>query len=80
MGSLKMTQVSNLARLGIRDNGGLHQSGGRGEGGDKWSDSGCILHVATTEFPNTMAMMCARKKEVQNDPKGFGSSHWKDGV
>lgn len=80
MGSLKMTQVSNLARLGIRDNGGLHQRGGSGEGGDKWSDSGYILNVETTEFPNTVAVMCERNQGVQNDPKSFGSSHWKDGV
>lgn len=80
MSSSKITQVSNLAILGVRDDGELHQSGSSGEGGEKWSDSGYILNVETTDFPNRVAMMCERKKGVQNDPKNFGPSHCKDGV
>lgn len=70
MGSLKITQVSNLAILGVRDDGELHQSGSSGEGGENWSDSGYILNVETTDFPNRVAMMCEKKRrESRTTPR-----------
>lgn len=38
--------------LQVRDDGGAHQSGIGGEGDEKCSDSGYILNVERTEFPN----------------------------
>lgn len=73
--------MSNLAVIQTGDAGGFYQSGSSGEGGEKQSDSGYILSVETVGFPNTVALICERRKKgVQSDPKSFGSSHQKDGV
>lgn len=36
---MKVAQVSNLAIIQVRGDGGLHQNGNGGKNGKKWSDS-----------------------------------------
>lgn len=52
VGSLRVTQGSNLAVLQVTDDGGACQSGIGGEGDEKCSASGYILNVERSEFPN----------------------------
>lgn len=45
-----------------------------------WSDSGCILKVALTEFAALWDMVCDENNIIQNDPNVIGLSNQKIGV
>lgn len=53
--------------------------GASSEGGENWSDSGCILKVEPTDS-RQIAYGCERIRGDKDDTKVFGLNKWKDGV
>lgn len=41
---------------------------------------GARLKVEPRRFPNALGVECESKKEIKDNSKVFGSSHWKGGI
>lgn len=46
----------------------------------KWSDSGCILEIESTGFPEGWGVACERKGGVWDDSGGVGLNQQKKGL